>query len=130
MTCKYCAAIYKGLSENNSGEEFDNIQIERNIFKEALRLAREGMEDDGWMPIETAPKDGTEIWGYREDSGPLLVRYTSPDAFLTDSELEKLDEESAFAEGWFYADFVDGGRLDGSEVPTHWQPLPPPPDND
>jgi len=121
------AAIYKVISELlNIIDHADSVYI----LKQAARLAREGMEDDGWMPIETAPKDGTEIWGYREDSGPLLVRYTSPDAFLTDSELEKLDEESAFAEGWFYADFVDGGRLDGSEVPTHWQRLPSAPAED
>lgn len=28
---------------------------------------------------------------------------------------------------WFCADFVSGSRLEGSEAPTMWQPLPPAP---
>lgn len=77
-----------------------------------------------WQPIETAPKDGTEIIGWRKDCGPILVRWTSCDAFCTEAELEELNEEEAFTQDWFYADFVAGGRLEGSEVPTHWMPLP------
>src|SRR3546814_19090755 len=79
-----------------------------------------------WQPIETAPKDGTEILGWRDDCGTLVVRWDTPINFLTERELEGLAEESANSEGWFYADFVAGGRLDGErEVPTHWTPLPP-----
>lgn len=77
-----------------------------------------------WQSIETAPKDGTEILGYRKDAGIFLMRWTSPEAFLSERELEQLDSESSESEDWFYADFVAGGRLDGSEVPTHWMPLP------
>ncbi len=77
-----------------------------------------------WQPIETAPKDGSEILGYREDCGILLIRWTAPANFCTEKELEGLDDESAFAEDWFYADFVAGGRLEREEVPTHWMPLP------
>lgn len=81
-------------------------------------------KDGGWMPIETAPKDGTEVWGYREDAGAFLMRYTAPIHFCTESELAEMGEESAEQEDWFYADFIAGGRLEGSEAPTHWQPLP------
>jgi len=80
-----------------------------------------------WLPIETAPKDGTEILLYRGDGGVLLGRWIAPDAFLTESELSALvlggvdtDEED-----WFGADFVSGYRFD--EPPTHWMPLPAPP---
>lgn len=82
---------------------------------------------NGWQPIETAPKDGTEILGWREDCGVLLIRWTSCSEFLTDSELDKMDEGTAYREDWFCADFVQGARLEGEEAPTHWLPLPEPP---
>lgn len=80
-----------------------------------------------WQPIDTAPKDGTEILAWRDDSGTLLVRWTSLAEFLTDSELEEYDEETTYRDDWFYADFVVGGRLEYDCVPTHWMPLPEPP---
>lgn len=76
--------------------------------------------------IDSAPRDGTEILGWREDCGWILVRYTCLESFLTDAEIEAggYDEETIFKEDWFYADFVQGGRLEGDEAPTHWMPLP------
>lgn len=76
-----------------------------------------------WLPIETAPKDGTEILGYREDCGILLIRWDAPINFLSEREYEGLGD-SAEQEDWFCADFVAGSRLEGTEVPTHWMPLP------
>ena len=89
--------------------------------------ARNARPDSEWVDIETAPKDGTEIWGWREDAGGMLIRYCAPIDFLTDTELEEMDGESAEQEDWFFADFVAGGRLEGKETPTHWRPLPPDP---
>lgn len=54
-----------------------------------------------WQPIETAPRDGTEILGYREGLGTWIVNW-DPD-------------EQDFSPGW---------------TPTHWMPLPEPPDGD
>lgn len=69
-----------------------------------------------WQPIETAPKDGT--------------------AFLAIEAFSRVDEEdnlhpgdcevvkwSKTADGWI----AFGVKL-GSFEPTHWMPLPPPPD--
>ncbi len=83
-----------------------------------------------WLPIETAPKDGTEILGWREYAGCMLIRYTCMREFMSEREIEStdLDEETIESEDWFYADFVAGGRLEGSETPTHWMPLPTDPD--
>jgi hypothetical protein len=56
-----------------------------------------------WQPIETAPKDGTEILTYRE-AGLMAVAVWDP-----------------FWKGWIC---VDGAAL---MAVTHWQPLPEPP---
>lgn len=79
-----------------------------------------------WQPIDTAPKDGTEILVWRHDCGNLLARWACAEEFLTESEIEAgaWNDDDLFEQDWFYADFVSGGSLDGPEAPTHWQPLP------
>lgn len=89
-----------------------------------------------WKDIESAPKDGTEIIGWRDDCGQFLCRYTAMTNFMSTSEIEhdiqehNLDEETLESYDWFCADFIAGFRLEGSEIPTHWQPLPPPPNGE
>lgn len=82
-----------------------------------------------WQPIETAPRDGTEILAWRKDCGTIIIRWDSAESFMTDSEIDKagLTDDELFGKDWFCADFIQGCRLEGSEVPTHWQPLPDPP---
>jgi len=91
-------------------------------YQAAARPFRNGRVN--WQPIETAPRDGTEILGWRRDCGVLVVKYTSAAAFLPDNEIEQLTEEEADAMDWFCADFWQGERLEGIELPTHWMPLP------
>ena len=57
--------------------------------------------DDNWQPIETAPKDGTEILVVEPD-GEMYVAFWN-----------------IYESLWFYG--VD------LCVPTHWMPLPQPP---
>lgn len=69
---------------------------------------------DGWQPIETAPKDGTEIlaYGYARCDGS---RYANGQHIAWwDAEL-----------GWTGRDPDDRVTLH----PSHWQPLPIPPAN-
>lgn len=74
--------------------------------------------------IDTAPKNGTEILAWREDCGWMICRWIAPIDFITTSELEKNPCDSDEEEDWFYADFIQGGRLESDEAPTHWMPLP------
>ncbi len=57
-----------------------------------------------WLPIESAPKDGTEIMLY--SLGDVGVCYWRDDDVMT---------------GWTW------GLCKAFGLPTHWQPLPPPP---
>ena len=82
-----------------------------------------------WQPIETAPKDGTEILVWRYDIGSVLIaRWDAPANFMTDRECEEIGP-GAEQYDWLYVDFVAGGRMEGPEAPTHWMPLPEPPVN-
>ena len=64
---------------------------------------------DGWEEISTAPKDGTPIVGWFVDvDAPLIARYSPGDE---------------------YSDYVlEWDRTPLSDNPTHWQPLPVPPE--
>ncbi len=104
-----------------------------NEWAEAMRKTvaeRDALAKDAeWRPIEAAPKDGTEVLVWRKDCGPFIASYTSPDAMpLTQDEIVAMDEESLFAPDWF-SQWPQSQRMDGSETPTHWKPLPPPPIN-
>lgn len=84
--------------------------VKRIAAEQGLKLVKlythpcppEGMVG-GWLPIETAPKNGTEILGYTEEVGALVLYW--------DSMTGEMDHWS-----------------DGMSVrfwkPTHWMPLP------
>lgn len=57
-----------------------------------------------WQPIATAPKDGTQVLVF--DEGAVFISQ-----WLVNEEGD---------EGWFDHGFVE-------PPPTHWQPLPSPP---
>ena len=83
-------------------------------IQHAMRLAAEAAME--WMPIDSAPKDGTKI---------LLLRETGPVVGLW-----KEDKYSNKPKPYWDHDKV---RLFGIHnarnfPPTHWQPLPPPPE--
>lgn len=73
--------------------------------------------ENGWQPIETAPKDGTHFIGwdgkrpFRCSAGRRYVLYPHQEGGPT------------------YQDIWDGHYYDSlmQENPTHWQPLPTPP---
>lgn len=76
----------------------------------------------GWQPIETAPRDGRWVLvcgGTPADDfsekRPAVAQWTD------DLNGRKTEWHWQFA--WY-----DGGYYGVYESPTHWQPLPPPPE--
>lgn len=63
------------------------------------------MKQDDWQPIETAPKDGTEILAYWE--GHM-------DVMSWDQDMENFTDDLGYT-------------VRGNRQPSHWQPLPEPP---
>lgn len=71
-----------------------------------------------WQPIETAPKDGTQVLLYvAEYEPPLFV------GSFTYTELSKDHED--YWEGWSFAEEILSNHVDIEPEPTHWMPEPP-----
>ncbi len=75
----------------------------------------------GWQPIETAPRDGTRVLIYQ----PNAPRQNVMEAYWA-MPYEDAPEEQCW---WNTPDGISGrGYTILSEAVTHWQPLPPPPE--
>lgn len=83
-----------------------------------------------WLPIETAPKDGRQIvTGYRNERGKwhvCLARYHAADTLLAGEDDDELSNE----EGWYAASAEEWEETTYLLSPTHWLPLPPPPERE
>lgn len=87
----------------------------------AQALSDAGMLDQGWRPIETAPKDGTRFWGRVGEDALSMLWHEGFGEFVT---------------CWRRMEMAAGYLIDGQpykdhspdvQKPTHWRPLPTPP---
>jgi hypothetical protein len=80
-------------------------KYERDLLKKALATLDRVIEGDGWLPIESAPRDGTLMLCYLPYNG----------GFITQT--------------YWHVDGREGVWFDesGEICPTHWRPLPTPP---
>ena len=80
---------------------------------------------DEWQPIETAPKNGDELIGYRPDQGVFVFRWALMEEIVAKDmhgdPIEDYDEDQA---DWWHDRW---GWMEDDLVPTHWMPLPPAP---
>lgn len=89
-------------------------------------------QEQGWRTIDSAPMDGRKIiLAYMNRNG---LKRTVMGHWLTDEAAAEIDHEGAGLEGGWYEQ-IDNWD-DYSEVriyegePTHWMPLPPPPEGE
>lgn len=108
-------ALPEGLTRPIIGIEHRTAQEVFDIMSDRIRTALRSIPpDDGWRTIDSAPKDGTRILLGGATAGPTVRigawgggRY--------------LGARKGYEQGW-----IDhpGHSCD----PTHWRPLPPPPE--
>ena len=94
-------------------------------WAEAARPVDPSAAQETWLPIETAPKDGTTVLLLVAD-GEHNLQDEDPGITIGSFGVEGGPEEDPtwhFA-GWsWYQDYY----CRGTGTPTHWQPLPAPP---
>ena len=102
------------------------IAVMEAAARDSARMVAELEAAARWRPIESAPKNGTEIIGWREDSGPFLTAWTCLCEFMPEDAIERLgiDAQTSEKHAWFYADIASSGMLDDDLAPTHWLPIP------
>lgn len=93
----------------------DDFEALLHEAADALEAARE----DGWQPMETAPKDGTRVLLWIEWSDVPVVGEFSHDRWWADTEHYEVS-----CGAYCYGGSVSS---DKNMKPTHWHPLPPPP---
>jgi len=79
-----------------------------------------------WQPIETAPKDGTEV---------IVIHYTAYDGGMrptVDGPFTASFCSNRWRSSWDgeeVVEYMDWGGTDYKDImsPTHWMPLPEPP---
>lgn len=116
-------AIREGEMYAESGEWLrDNYPNQTATIESRLRRAaswrlyaemRQREENGGWLPMETAPKDGSQILVYQGDYGTFSVVRWYAD-----------DETSRGIAGWYVDDNKHGPYVLRGSDPTAWQPLP------
>lgn len=111
---KEAAASVRALSSQPVVGGGDSIEVTPSSGCVFADMGVERPVADGWLPIETAPKDGTEFigwdgkWPFRCSAGKKYELYPHMDGGPT------------------YRDVWDGHYHDSLTIehPTHWRPLP------
>lgn len=117
-------AVLKGLPLRPYGEEITQYDIHLKKMKDALWQDFDRMQlvpVNQWQPIETAPKDGTYILLYSEDSNSRTMGVAQ---FMINSDDAT---DTAWVQGRMFNEDNEMQCVLFTN-PTHWKPLPAAPD--
>lgn len=123
------AAVTHFLIHNKRHDEaFADAFLE---FAKTLKASAAAAGRDQWRPIESAPKDGTEILVYVDVASVPVVHIAW---YRNKAEWEESGRPSGWDsleewEGWwsYTENSVSQTKLEDFKLPTHWMPLPPSP---
>lgn len=93
-----------------SGDHY-TLEQQRVAWEDAFDIV-ENHNDDGWLPIESAPKDGTEIIA----TGKTNISYLKNQYYVEFTHWGKVNKIGKFL-------FC----VQNYSQPTHWRPIPAPP---
>jgi hypothetical protein len=116
--------------ERKHVEAIENAWYADLDLDDALSAALAACDESPWRSMESAPKY-TEVQLWRDDAGAMYGIFCSPEHFLDDQEIERLYADcldAAEVENWWAFGAGGAEMLDGTEVPTHWMPLPAAPE--
>jgi len=137
--CPFCGSEprfwegeYCGISVVCSNDEC--AADTRTSFSRDEAIKRWNRRAFGWQPIETAPKDGSYILAWGPDFGCSIVRWFDERKSGPVYGADSINAPS-MQSGWIgdneevfsTIEFPDGSVIKGAQ-PTHWMPLPEPPE--
>ncbi|GEM_PF-2122095 len=93
------------LSSQLVVDEVDSIEVTPSSGCVFADMGVERPGSDGWFPIETAPKDGTEFLAHDDATKTTHVTYANSNGYFHDPDSHYYSEAPEFK-------------------PTHWRPLP------
>jgi hypothetical protein len=136
--CQHCGATHaKGMNtlcddEAKQAEPFNPdwslLDATQESLREHMQMVKQA--EPAWQPIETAPKDGKKIIvTYANRNG---IKRTVMACWLTEEQAAETDGDGVgLEEGWYecidnWSDYTEVAIYEGE--PTHWMPLPTPPE--
>jgi hypothetical protein len=107
------------------GAEQETVSDERDGAVAERSAARSEPSTAGWLPISTAPKDGTEIWAYTTEGYQRVVHWQEDQGPSSDDP----GHDAGWASdcGGTYPGFFYHEPQPPHDPPLHWMPLPPAP---
>ena len=111
-----------------AADEIDRLENEHSKLLDALEAAQARIKEleakQRWIPMDSAPKDGSEVLlqvEYRAGSqGKCLVGHWMPGGHC-------IEDHPPIAQGWY---FWNGASFDLAAKPILWMPLPQPPEQE
>jgi hypothetical protein len=102
-----------------------------DVVSAIVKISLESAERARWQPIETAPKDGTLLWLEVEydhvdlHAHPLALTEGGLATTIGHNNVAHDGDDVWHLAGWCWS---QDRYTEGKGSPTHWQPLPSPPE--
>lgn len=129
-----CTRVWEAWSVGTMSED-DFVPVTERLddIVSTVLSAIESALQPGWLPIESAPRDGSKIllakYGWSNDAGDAVQGSDEWKRRILDQTRRKYGLWWCVAGHWSarWNNWNDGVEPSGLAGPTHWMPLPPAP---